>query len=103
MNKLKRKHNTPTDTQLLDKVFQKTMLSFYNTASRFNTVKKGSVISITKKTHNKTVRKSGTCIYKDDKLIVLKMKNYNEAFNLVGFINYWEIERVDNKCYKLFV
>ena len=88
-------------------MIKRSVISLFYVTQSFEAVEKGSVISVVRRKNTKgksLIRKTGTCIYKDDKLIVLKMKNYSEAFNLEGFINYWKIERVeDGKCCSLFV
>jgi len=74
----------------IKKTYQRNQLLIKN----FDKVSVNNTVTLKRKKYKREIKKEGLCIYKDEKIIVLQMKNYKEAFNIESFINYWKIEKI---------
>jgi len=80
---------------------------FYNDKIRktFNSITKGAVVTIKRSlnTRKKTLERTGECIYKDNKIFVIKLKQHREAYSINDFMNYWKVERIEAPINNLYV
>lgn len=90
------KKNKSLELNIINKIeLEKTLKRNEEIIRNFNSIFKGSIITIKKKKKKEDAYKKGKVIYKDSKLVVVQYKNYKESFSYHNFIGDFKLIKIE--------